>query len=317
MTAFTYGDGVVAALAQIALIAEESPPADVAGSRAFYRKMARLGGAPPHLDEVRDHSVETPGGPLGLRVYRPGPGPLPALIFLHGGWFFLGDLETHDTLCRQLAAAARCVVIAVDYRRAPEHPCPAAPDDCFDAARWVVDHANDLGVDAAALAIGGDSAGGALALVTARRARDGGGPTFCAQLLFYPVISSGQNSASWRELPDAPIVNADRARFAWSMYLPPGHGAPPADVAPEAIQDLTGLPPTTVITAEYDPLRAEAEEFGARLRDAGVEVAVRRYPGMIHGFVGLAGVIPAGREAIDEVATTLRAAFAATTGATT
>jgi acetyl esterase len=305
-----FGPGVDAALEQINAIAARIPPVDVEGSRRFYRAIAPLGGSPPELHQIRDLTVRGPGGDLALRVYRPAPGRLPVALLLHGGWFFLGDLETHDILARALARAAGCVVVAVDYRRAPEHPCPAAPNDCLAAARWIVAHAEDLGVDGGALAVVGDSAGGALAAVTTRRARDAGDPWFCQQVLLYPVISAEQDSASWRELVAAPLVNVDRARFAWSMYLPSGSTVAPADAAPGACADLSDLPPTLIITAEFDPLRDEGEAYGAALRAAGVPAVVHRYPGMIHGFAGLAGTIPAGREAIAEVARALRAAFA-------
>lgn len=318
MTAPTYrfGPGVADALAEIEKIAAEFPPTDVPGSRMFYRAMARLGGSPPEIYEVRNVTIPRRLGGIGLRVYRPAPGRLPVVLFVHGGWFFLGDLETHDTLCRQLAEAAACVVVAVHYRRAPEHSCPAAPDDVLETAQWIAEQADVLGIDPAAFAIAGDSAGAALAAITAHRSHDAGGPAFCAQALLYPVISTRQETDSWRELIGAPIVTADRARYAWSMYVPEPSAVEPALVAPEAIVDLEDLPPTLVVTAEYDPLCSEGEGFGSRLQAAGVPTTVHRYPGMIHGFAGLAGLVPAGRDAIDEVGASLRAAFATTTGAT-
>lgn len=305
----TFGPGVEAALAEIEVIAAAFPPTDPPGARMFARAVNRLGGAVPDVAEVRNVTIPRRLGGIGLRVYRPGPGRLPVALMLHGGSFVHGDLESHDTLARALANAAGCVVVAMHYRRAPEHPCPAAPDDCFEVAEWLATHADDLNVDARALAVAGDGAGGALATITARRARDAGGPAICTQVLLYPVISTSQDSESWSALAGAPIVDADRMRRAWAMYAPPGCEAAPEDIAPAACQDLAGLPPALVITAEFDPFRAEGEAYAGALQRAGVPTVVHRYPGMIHGFARLAGVVPAGGEVIAEVAAALRTAF--------
>lgn len=306
---FAFGEGVEAALAEVAAIAKEFPPTEVPGARMYARGRARLGGEPPELHEVRNLVIPRKLGGLGLRLYRPAPGRLPVVLHLHGGWFYFGDLESHDTFCRQLAEAAQCVVVALHYRRAPEHPFPATPDDCFETAQWIAEHADELEVDVGALAIAGDSAGGALAIVTARRARDAGGPAFRHQALLYPVIRADQDTESWRAMPVAPLVSAKQAAWAWSMYVPDGSAATNPDAAPAAIEDLAGLPSTLIITAEFDPLRDEAEAFGARLAAVGVETETRRYDGMVHGFALLAGMVPAGRDAIGEVATSLRNAF--------
>ncbi len=310
---FDFGPGVSEALAELEKIAAEFPLTDPPGARMFARSRNRLAGPAPELHEVRNVTITRRLGGIGLRVYRPAPGRLPVVLFIHGGWFYYGDLESHDALCRSLAEAAGCVVVAMHYRRGPEHPCPAAPDDCLEVAQWIAAHADDLDVDARTLALVGDGAGGALAAITARRARDAGGPAICHQALLYPVISRNQDSASWRELAGAPVVNAEQVRVAWSWYVPPGCEAAPADIAPEGCDDLSGLPPALVLTAEYDPLRDEGEAYAAALQRAGVAAVVHRYPGMVHGFAGLAGVIPAGRDAIEKIAASLRAAFAAAT----
>jgi acetyl esterase len=309
VTAFAFGAGVGGALTELAAIAQQFPPTEVPGARMYARARARLGGPAPDLYEVRNVTIPRRLGGLGLRVYRPAPGRLPVVLHLHGGWFYFGDLESHDTLCRALAQAAGCVVVAVNYRRAPEHPFPDSPDDCLLAAEWIAEHADDIGVDPALFAIAGDGAGAALAVVTARRARDGGGPAFRAQVLLCPVIRADQDTGSWRELGDAPLVSAAQARWAWSMYVPDGSAADQPDAAPAAIADLAGLPPALVVTAEYDPLRDEGEDFAARLEAAGVATRLRRYPGMVHGFALLGGLVPAGRAVIDEVAQDLRSAF--------
>lgn len=307
MPELVFRPDVRAALGAVAELAERNPASDVPTSRDFYRAMAVLAGEPEPVHRVEDRTIDGPGGPLPIRLYRPAPGVLPAALFIHGGWFFMGDLDTHDTPLRALANAAGCVVVAVDYRLAPEYPCPAAPDDCTAVADWLTAHAGELGIDPGALAVCGDSAGGALAAVLARRARDTGGPRFRRQVLLYPVIDPGLDTASWQELTDAPIVSRDRAELAWSFYTP--DGAAGADAAPSAATDLTGLPPALVITAEFDPLRDEGEAYGEALRQAGVPVTVRRYPGMIHGFFQMAGKIADGATAIREVADVLRESF--------
>lgn len=294
------------ALAEIEKIVADFSPADVASGRMYLRAMNRLAGPVPELLEIRNLVIPRRLGGIGLRYYRPSAGRLPVVLFIHGGWFFAGDLESHDTLCRLLARAANCVVLAVHHRRAPEHPCPAAPQDCFETAQWIVEQAETLDVHPGTLAVVGEGAGAALATITARRARYAGTPAIQAQALLCPLISVGQDSSSWRELTGAPIVTAKLLRRAWSMYTPAGCEAEPADRAPEACADLTGLPPALVITAEFDPLRAEGEDYARRLQEAGVMTRVHRYPGMVHGFPALAGLVPAGRDAIEEVASWLR-----------
>ncbi len=295
------GEGVEAALAELASIAAEVRPTDVPSWRVFARFADRLAGPAPEVHEVRNVTIPRRLGGIGLRLYRPAPGTLPAVLFVHGGWFFFGDLESHDTLCRSLAAASGCAVIAVHYRRGPEHPFPAAPDDCFETLTWIADHAEDLGVDATAIAIAGDGAGGTLAALTARQARDQGGPSLRAQALLYPVLTA--------EVPDVsgvPLVSADLVRSGWSMYAPSGgEGLVPPRT------HLAGLPPTLVVTAEHDPFRDDAEAYAAALVDAGVEAAITRYDGMVHGFLSLAGPVPAARAALTSVGTFLRAALTA------
>ena len=297
-----FGPGIDEALSQLSTIAAEFPPGDVPGARMHARATNRLAGPTPELAEVRNLVITRRLGGIGLRSYRPGPGRLPVVLFIHGGWFLAGDLESHDTFCRSLAEAAHCVVIAVHYRRAPEHPCPAAPQDCLETAWWIVEHADDLDVDPATFAVVGEGAGAALAAITACRDRDAGAPRIRAQALLCPLVSERQDSESWREPAETPIVNRELLRRAWSMYTPPGCEAEPTDRAPGAYDDLTGLPPALVLTAELDPLRAEGEDYARRLQAAGVPTQLSCYPGMVHGFVTMAGVVPAGREALGELA---------------
>lgn len=297
-----FGPGVEEALARLAEISAEVPPGDVPGARMAARARNRLAGAALELAEVRDLVIPRRLGGIGLRCYRPGPGRLPVVLFIHGGWFFAGDLESHDTFCRSLAEAAHRVVIAVHYRRAPEHLCPAAPQDCLETAWWIVEHAEELGVEPSSLAVVGEGSGATLAAIAARRDRDAGTFRIRAQALLCPLISERQDDESWRAPAQAPLVSRELLRRAWSMYTPPGCEAEPLDRAPDACADLGGLPPALVLTAEFDPLRAEGEDHAQRLQEAGVPTQMTRYPGMVHGFPGLAGMVPAGRDAMAELA---------------
>jgi acetyl esterase len=270
---------------------------------------------------VADMSVTTPDGDVPVRVYVPlgdptapvGPDePRPVLVYLHGGGWVIGSIETHDHTCRSLANGSGAVVVSVGYRLAPEHLFPAGLDDCLAAVRWVVDHAGELGSDASRLALGGDSAGGNLAAVITQLMRDDG-PPIRFQLLVYPAVDATLSYPSIDENADGYFLTKAAMLWFGQNYLA-GAGADPTDpqvspllAAPEA---LAGLPPALVITAEYDPLRDEGEAYAAALRAAGVEATATRYDGVIHGFFQLPDVIPEGKSAIDEACTALRAALA-------
>ncbi|MDQ1375382.1 MAG: acetyl esterase, partial [Actinomycetota bacterium] len=233
--------------------------------------------------------------------------PLPVLVFFHGGGFVIGDLDTHDQVCRQLANGSHAIVVAVDYRLAPEHPYPAAPDDCFAATTWIHEHATELGGDPTRMAVAGDSAGGNLAAVVAQEARDKGGPPLKAQILIYPATDLSMQHPSITENGEGYLLTKEG--MDWFM----GHYAPDVDdvrCSPLAAVDLSGLPPALVITAEFDPLRDEGEAYAAHLREAGVPVVLSRYDGMIHGFFQLGVLLDAGTKAVDEAARALAAALA-------
>jgi acetyl esterase len=268
------------------------------------------GDPPPEVARVEDRTIPGPAGDLKLRVYTPeGAGPFGGLVFFHGGGFVLCSLDSHDGQCRSLAHEAGVVVVSVDYRLAPEHPYPAAPEDCHAATKWVAEHAADFGIDPARLAIGGDSAGGNLTAVTALMARDRGGPPLRFQLLVYPVTDRCFDTASYRENAEGYFLTAGMMRWFWDHYLcDPAH-ADDAYASPLRAKDLSGLPPALCITAEFDPLRDEGEAYAARLRGAGVEATTSRYDGMFHGFFGMAGVLDQGRRAIAEAGAALRAAL--------
>ena len=250
--------------------------------------------APVPVACVQD--IQTTGGvhAIPLRVYHPpGMGPHPALMFFHGSGFVLLDLDTHDDMCRRLCTAARCVVVSVDYRLAPEHPFPAAPDDCLAATRWVALHAGELGVDPMRLAVAGDSAGGCLAAVTAIRIRDEGGPAVCAQLLFYPVTDQpGVGHASYRDFGIGYGLTEEGMQWFWSQYMTDAALAGHPHAAPARVASAANLPSAYVATAEYDVLRDEGEAFAKLLGDACVPVVLQRCAGMNHGFLKYTGAIP-------------------------
>jgi acetyl esterase len=265
---------------------------------------------PTPVARVEDRRIPGPAGEIPVRIYTPeGSAPFPLIVFFHGGGFVLCSLETHDELCRVLCRDSAAVVVSVDYRLAPEAKYPAAADDCFAAASWCAGHAAELGADPSRIAVAGDSAGGNLAAVTALRARDLGGPALCHQVLIYPATHCDFDTPSYRENAQGYFLTAEAMQWFWSHYLEHPAQAREPYACPAHAADHAGLPPATVITAEYDPLRDEAEDYAAQLRAAGVPVVVKRYDGMIHGFVTMADVFEDGRAAQRLIASQLRAAF--------
>ena len=274
-----------------------------------------LQGPRPDVAAVKDLEIPGPAGGIPVRVYRPSErSDLPVLVYLHGGGWAICSLETHDASCRQLANDAGCMVVSVDYRLAPEHRFPAAPEDCYAALTWTAENAASLGGDARRLAIGGDSAGGNLSAVVSLMARDRKGPRLCHQLLVYPVTDHAFDTDSYRENADAPILTREIMQGFWGHYLGrPEDGRHPY-ASPLRAEDLSGLPPAHVITAEYDPLRDEGEAYARRLSAAGVPVVQRRFEGMVHGFFGFGELIDDAREAVDDATRELRRAFDAARG---
>jgi acetyl esterase len=265
------------------------------------------------IGATSDRTFPGPSGEVGLRVYTPlgATAPLlPGLVFFHGGGFVLGDLESHDGLCRTLSNESGCRVVSVDYRLAPEHPFPAAVEDSFAAVKWVAENAAELGIDAARIAVGGDSAGGNLAAVAAVLAKKASGPKLAFQLLIYPVAQlGGAETASMRE--NAKGYFLEKASMEWftRLYCPEASQRSDPRLSPLLARDVTGLPPAYVVTAGFDPLRDEGKAYADKLDAAGVAVTYVNYPGMVHGFFSFRGLVPKAREAVAAAAAALRAAL--------
>jgi acetyl esterase len=261
---------------------------------------------------VEDRLIAGLAGDLPVRVYTPeGRGPLPIVVFFHGGGWVLGSLDTHDPFCRALCAGAGCVVVSVGYRLAPEHRFPAASEDALAATRWVAEHAAEIGGDPARIALSGDSAGGNLATVTALRIRDEGGPALRGQLLIYPVVGyHTPPTPSYIENAEGYGMTRKTMVWFWEQYLADESQATHPHAAPLVAPDLRGLPPALVITVEYDVLRDEGERYAERLRAAGVTARLSRYGGVHHRFAELIGILDQAAKARDEMCAWLREVLA-------
>ena len=296
---------VQAAIDASARLVALAPSSDdpIAAARSYYRSIAPLAGKPEPVHSVIDHRVETGDRQIPIRIYNPyGGSGLPTVIFFHGGWFFAGDLETHDRPLRALANAAGCMVVAVDYRLAPEHPFPAAIEDGMSVLNWVATGGRPFGIDPDRLIIAGDSAGGTIATVTARKAAAIKGLHVLLQILIYPVTDPSLQSESWHTFADGPVITLDTALQAWHMYVPDVAARQSPDAAPMLTGDLDGSPNALVIVAEYDPLHDEGIAYAARLEKAGIKVTTSTYKGMPHGFFQMAGYIDEGKQVMEEVA---------------
>ncbi len=256
----------------------------------------------PDVASVVNRDMPGPGGRLPLRIYTPeGTGPFPLMVFFHGSGFVVCSLDTHDAMCRNLCVGTGSVVVSVDYRLAPEHKFPAAPDDCLAATRWAVANAGALNGDATRVIVAGDSAGGNLAAVTALRCRDEGGPALAGQLLIYPVTDyHTPGTPSYAENAEGYGLTRAGMEWFWNHYLADSsHGAHP-HASPMRAATLAGLPPAYVTTAEYDPLRDEGEIYGQALQAAGVPTRIKRWDGVNHGFFFFVGIVDKSGAAMDE-----------------
>jgi acetyl esterase len=267
---------------------------------------------PPERAEVQDIQIRAPHGAIPARLYRPkllrtANGRAPALVFFHGGGWVIGDLDSHDVVCRKLAFEGELIVISVDYRLAPEHKFPAAVEDAISATRWVADNALEFGIDAGRLCVGGDSAGGNLAAVVALAARDGNGPALSGQVLIYPATDFAMTHRSHSEPETSILLTHSVIKWFRDHYL-----NSPADVhdwraSPARASTLIGLPPAYVLTAGADPLRDEGNAYAQRLQEAGVAVTHKTFPGQFHGFFTMGKLLQQANVAASDIGTWLQA----------
>jgi acetyl esterase len=287
----------------------DAVPAFVA--RRLYRERCAL--VAPQAPEVSRTGLLMAEGPVVLRWYRPaGSGKdevLPALVFFHGGGWTIGDLDTHDVLCRQLANGARCAVFSVEYRKGPESPFPAAVEDCVAATNYVHEKAGALLVDRSRIAVGGDSAGGNLAAVVALHCRDARGPGLAYQLLIYPATDQRADYPSRERNGEGYLLTRKLMDRFRADYLPDPKQWTDWRASPLLAASLAGLPPAFVLTAGFDPLLDEGRLYAERLKREGVEATYREYPDMIHGFIVMGGVLDRANEAVNDCCAALRGAF--------
>lgn len=274
-----------------------------AARREFWQTARRLEADAPALHRVTSLQVAGADGALKARLYVPlavGVGPGPCVVYFHGGGFVVGDLDSHDMLCRRLADAARMRVLSVAYRLAPEHKAPAAADDAFAATRWAFEHAAQIDVDAARIAVAGDSAGGNLAAVVTQDFKRAGGSKLAAQALFYPLTQLVRMTPSQMRFSEGYVLTQAAQDFFKRTYLRAPEEAKDVRVSPLLADDLTGLPPAYVLTAGYDPLLDEGKAYADKLAACGVPVTYAPYPNQIHGFLNLTAVSTAAKRAIED-----------------
>ena len=259
------------------------------------------------VKRVVDRSIPGPEGEIPLRLYYPaGDPPFATLVYFHGGGWVIGDLDTHHGFCHALAKTSGCLIVAVDYRLAPEHRYPAAVEDAYAATNWVAQNSDAIQADPIRLAVGGDSAGGHLAAVVALMARDRRGPRIDLQILIYPITDCSFNTPSYIENKEGYMLTRDLMKWFWNHFIEDENQANDPYVSPLRADNLSDLPPALIVTAEYDPLRDEGEAYGKKLQEAGANVTLSRYPGMIHAFIRMTALVDKANEALDEVAGKLR-----------
>jgi acetyl esterase len=261
---------------------------------------------PPELASVTSMTVPGPAGAIPARLYTPKTlrkkdGMSPCLVFFHGGGWVIGDLDSHDVVCRILAHEGEMIVISVDYRLAPENKFPAAIDDAIAATRWISDNAVQLNVDAKQISVGGDSAGGNLAAIVTIDARDNGGPKLAGQLLIYPATDFRMSHPSHSEPETSCLLTHNVIRWFADHYLASKSDVDNWRASPARMDNLTGLPPAYVLTAGADPLRDEGDEYARRLSEAGVAVTYKTYPGQFHGFITMGKILPKANTALHEM----------------
>jgi acetyl esterase len=288
----------------------EMTPAEARESFAALMQLAGPKDIP--IGKVTNIAIPAPHGEIAARSYAPvaaNSQPLPTLVFFHGGGWVIGNIDTHDGLCRMIANGSGCRVISVEYRLSPESKYPDAVDDAVAALEWVEKNASQLGVDANLLAVGGDSAGGDLAAVLAQIAKAKGGPKLSYQLLFFPVTQIGEETRSLREYAEGYFLERKTLDWFYAHYLPGDADKKDPRISPLAAEDVSGLPPAYIMLAGFDPLHDEGLAYAEKLRAAGVPVTVANYPDMVHDFIYLQSVLPQASEALNTAAKALKDAL--------
>ncbi len=285
------------------------PTLTPAEARKRTELLRPLAGDPVAVGTVRDVTIPVDGATIGARVYAPeSEGPHPVVVFFHGGGWVICNLETHDNLARTISRDADAIVVSVDYRMGPEHRFPIAVQDCFTATKWVAENASSLGADAGRLAVCGDSAGGNLSAVVSQIARDQGGPTIAYAALIYPAVDMTAKGGSLDENATGYFLETDEMEWFMSHYLTESERSD-VRASPLLNRNLADLPPCFIATCEYDPLRDEGEAYADALRASGVQVASKRYGGLIHAIANMTGVLDGGRQLVADVSAHLHDAL--------
>jgi len=285
---------------------------EMASNSATVRTMnVAMPAMPEPVGKVEHILIPTSEGEVLARVFSPDADEknLPVIVYFHGGGWVIADLNVYESSCRALCNAAEAIVVSVAYRQSPEVKYPAAVNDAYEATQWVLQNAANIGGDPNRVAIAGESAGGNLAAVTCLRAKDEGGRMPIAQLLVYPVTDTSMSQASYAENTDTQPLNSSMMTWFWKHYLESDSQKSEKYVAPLTANDLSGLPPAIIITAEFDPLRDEGEQYAQKLADAGVSVKSQRYDGVTHEFFGLAGAVAKAKDAVTFAADGLKEVF--------
>ena len=275
-------------------------------ARTYRAGLAALSGPAPNMARVEDHTIEQADGSFRIRVLVPIEPPAGVILYYHGGGWVVGSIDESDTLGRKLAERTSCAVVLVDYRLAPEHRYPVAVDDSYAALEWAAAHMHEIAGREVPLIVAGDSAGGNLSAVMAVRARDRNGPEIAMQVLIYPVTDANVDRPSYLDPENQLLLTRDSMIWFFDHYIPDPAQRTEPDASPICTEDLSGLPPAVVLTAEHDPLRDEGEEYAQRLEDAGVEVNMQRHKGQMHAFFALL-MLPGSERGMQQVVRAIRA----------
>lgn len=278
----------------------------LAEARSLMVETSKLLGPPDPVHSVKDLTIPGPAGEMFLRVYRPDGNSLPVVVYFHGGGWVIGSVDSHDGYCRTLANAANTIVVSVEYRLAPEHPFPAAAEDAYAATKWVAEYSQSLGGKSGSIGVAGDSAGGNLAAAVALMARDRRGPDIGCQVLIYPITDCRFDTQSYLDFADDYFLTRQAMIWFWDQYCPNQADRENPYVSPLRADSLSDLPPALILTAEFDPLRDEAEAYAAKLSDAGVDTQSIRFDGMIHGFTRRFQLLDQAEDALKETVHTIQ-----------